>query len=89
MGNPLLDMQVSNGEKLVEKYGLKANDATLAEEKQAAFFPLFFFCCLLIPSIIWSYDELVKEHKVTYVAGGAAQNTARGAAMSWRSNFLI
>ena len=35
MGNPLLDMQVSNGEKLFEKYGLKANDATLAEEKQA------------------------------------------------------
>ncbi|KAG5730863.1 hypothetical protein E4T56_gene8570, partial [Termitomyces sp. T112] len=26
------------------------------------------------------YDELVKEHKVTYVAGGAAQNAARGAA---------
>jgi hypothetical protein len=28
-----------------------------------------------------SYDELVKEHQVTYVAGGAAQNTARGAAV--------
>lgn len=27
-----------------------------------------------------SYDELVREHKVTYVAGGAAQNAARGAA---------
>ncbi|KAF8644237.1 hypothetical protein AX16_008592, partial [Volvariella volvacea WC 439] len=26
------------------------------------------------------YDEIVREHKVTYVAGGAAQNAARGAA---------
>jgi len=26
------------------------------------------------------YDEIVKEHKVTYVAGGAVQNAARGAA---------
>jgi adenosine kinase len=63
MGNPLLDMQVRNGEKLLEKYDLKANDAILAEEKHA---PI--------------YDELVSEHEVTYVAGGAAQNAARGAA---------
>lgn len=35
MGNPLLDMQVRNGEKLLEKYSLKANDAILAGEKQA------------------------------------------------------
>jgi adenosine kinase len=28
-----------------------------------------------------SYDEIVKEHKVAYVAGGAAQNAARGAAV--------
>jgi adenosine kinase len=33
MGNPLLDIQVRNGEKLLEKYGLKANDAILADEK--------------------------------------------------------
>jgi len=33
LGNPLLDIQVRNGEKLLEKYGLKANDAILAEEK--------------------------------------------------------
>ncbi|KAH9486201.1 Adenosine kinase [Psilocybe cubensis] len=63
MGNPLLDMQVRNGEQLLEKYGLKANDAILADEKQSEI-----------------YDELVKEHQVTYVAGGAAQNAARGAA---------
>jgi len=29
-----------------------------------------------------SYDELVSEHKVVYVAGGGAQNAARGAAVS-------
>ncbi|KAF8640762.1 hypothetical protein AX17_000412 [Amanita inopinata Kibby_2008] len=63
MGNPLLDMQVVNGEELLKKYDLKANDATLAEEKHA---PL--------------YDELVREHEITYVAGGASQNAARGAA---------
>ena len=28
------------------------------------------------------YDELVQNYKVTYVAGGAAQNAARGAAVS-------
>jgi adenosine kinase len=33
MGNPLLDMQITNGEEVVKKYGLKANDAILAEEK--------------------------------------------------------
>ena len=33
MGNPLLDMQVTNGEELLKKYDLKSNDATLAEEK--------------------------------------------------------
>jgi adenosine kinase len=63
MGNPLLDMQVTNGEVLLTKYDLKANDAILAEEKHAGI-----------------YAELVKDYKVTYVAGGAAQNAARGAA---------
>jgi len=63
LGNPLLDIQVTGGEKLLEKYGLNANDAILAEEKHA---PI--------------YDEIVENYKVTYVAGGAAQNAARGAA---------
>ncbi|VDC06714.1 unnamed protein product [Peniophora sp. CBMAI 1063] len=63
MGNPLLDMQVTNGEKLLEKYELKANDAILAEDKHA---PI--------------YDEVVKDYQVAYLAGGAAQNAARGAA---------
>ncbi|KAI0814830.1 Ribokinase-like protein [Irpex lacteus] len=63
LGNPLLDIQVYNGEELLKKYDLKANDAILAEEKHT---PL--------------YEELVKNYKPTYVAGGAAQNAARGAA---------
>jgi adenosine kinase len=33
MGNPLLDIQVVNGEEILKKYDLKANDAVLAEEK--------------------------------------------------------
>lgn len=39
IGNPLLDIQVTNGEQLLEKYGLKANDAILAEEKHS---PMYF-----------------------------------------------
>jgi len=41
MGNPLLDLQVTGGEKLLEKYGLKANDAILAEDKHAGMFVRF------------------------------------------------
>ncbi|KAG1763860.1 Ribokinase-like protein [Suillus occidentalis] len=63
IGNPLLDVQVTNGEELLKKYDLKANDAILAEEKHMSI-----------------YDEIVKNYKVTYVAGGASQNAARGAA---------
>lgn len=63
LGNPLLDMQVTNGEGLLQKYELKSNDAILAEEKHQ---PI--------------YRELVDNHKIVYVAGGAAQNAARGAA---------
>jgi hypothetical protein len=38
MGNPLLDLQVTGGEKLLEKYELKANDAVLDEGKRAGMF---------------------------------------------------
>lgn len=33
------------------------------------------------PLAWFSYEDLVKNHKVTYVAGGAAQNAARCAAV--------
>ncbi|THH30244.1 hypothetical protein EUX98_g3968 [Antrodiella citrinella] len=35
VGNPLLDIQVTNGEEFLTKYDLKANDAILAEAKHA------------------------------------------------------
>ena len=40
---------------------------------------------LKLISCISSYDELVNEYQVTYLSGGAAQNAARGAAVSWRT----
>ncbi|KAG2069485.1 Ribokinase-like protein [Suillus decipiens] len=72
IGNPLLDVQVTNGEELLKKYDLKANDAILAEEKHM---PI--------------YDEIVNNYKVTYVAGGASQNAARGAAYVLPPNSVV
>ncbi|KAH0837829.1 RNA dependent RNA polymerase-domain-containing protein [Lanmaoa asiatica] len=63
LGNPLLDVQVRDGEAVLKKYDLVANNAILAEEKHQ---PI--------------YEEIVKNYPVTYVAGGASQNAARGAA---------
>ncbi|WFD40428.1 adenosine kinase [Malassezia japonica] len=60
LGNPLLDMQVRDGQAVLEKYGLKPNDAVLASEEQLSI-----------------YQYLVENYQVAYVAGGAAQNTAR------------
>jgi adenosine kinase len=91
IGNPLLDIQVTKGEEVLKKYDLKANDAILAEEKHlplyvqrsSSYFPL------TNERASWnSYDEIVKEYKVTYVAGGASQNTARGAAVSAHREML-
>ncbi|KAH0544400.1 hypothetical protein FGG08_001426 [Glutinoglossum americanum] len=48
--------------KLLEKYGLKANDAILAEEKHMGL-----------------YEDLLNNYDAKIIAGGAAQNTARGA----------
>jgi len=81
MGNPLLDMQVTNGEELLTKYDLKANDAILAEEKHL---PMWVHVIKSQQTCVYrgsSYGELVKNHKLVYVAGGAAQNAARGAAV--------
>lgn len=49
-------------EALLQKYGLKANDSILAEEKHMGI-----------------YDELLNNYDAKLIAGGAAQNTARGA----------
>ena len=47
---------------LLQKYGLKDNDAILAEDKHMDL-----------------YGELFQKQDVKLIAGGAAQNTARGA----------
>ncbi|KAF9225223.1 Ribokinase-like protein [Gyrodon lividus] len=72
MGNPLLDVQVRDGEALLDKYGLGANNAILAEGKHM---PI--------------YEEIVKNYPVTYVAGGASQNAARGAAYVLPPNSVV
>ncbi|OJD12243.1 hypothetical protein AJ78_07127 [Emergomyces pasteurianus Ep9510] len=60
--NPLLDIQGVGDAAMLEKYGLKANDAILAEEKHMGL-----------------YEDLIQNHNAKLIAGGAAQNTARGA----------
>jgi adenosine kinase len=59
-GNPLLDISANVGQELLDKYGLKLNNAILAEESHR---PLF--------------EELVANHEVEYIAGGATQNSIR------------
>jgi len=53
MGNPLLDIQVKNGEELLKKYSLNANDAILADEKHLPMLdilsPHFYNFLMLIP----------------------------------------
>lgn len=59
--NPLLDISAVVKPELLTKYGLKANDAILAEDKHKQI-----------------YTDIL-EYPVVYLAGGAAQNTLRGA----------
>ena len=47
IGNPLLDIQVSNGEALLSKYGLKANDAVLANEEQQAMYVSVYWAVII------------------------------------------
>ncbi|KAI0393676.1 Ribokinase-like protein [Xylariaceae sp. FL0594] len=70
--NPLLDIQAVGNEELLNKYGLKANDAILAEEKHI---PL--------------YEELLNNYDAKLIAGGAAQNTARGAQYVLPPNSVV
>ncbi|KAK9462070.1 Ribokinase-like protein [Lipomyces oligophaga] len=61
LGNPLLDIIAVVPTTILEKYGLKSNDAILAEEKDMSI-----------------YAEIL-QYNPKAMAGGAAQNTARGA----------
>jgi adenosine kinase len=56
---------------MLEKYGLKPNDAILAEEKHMGL-----------------YEDLLQNHDAKLIAGGAAQNTARGAQVCLRLPWL-
>lgn len=60
MGNPLLDMSTTTNHEILDKYGLEANNAILAEDKHM---PL--------------YDYISSQSDVSYVAGGATQNSIR------------
>ncbi len=50
MGNPLLDMQVINGEELLKKYKLTANDAILAGKDHEEMYDF------LLPSLFLVYN---------------------------------
>ncbi|MCJ1303567.1 adenosine kinase [Hypocenomyce scalaris] len=60
--NPLLDIQGQGDAAMLDQYGLKPNDAILAEEKHMGL-----------------YEDLLQNRQAKLIAGGAAQNTARGA----------
>jgi len=70
--NPLLDIQAFGDEALLEKYGLKANDAILAEPQHAEIF-----------------EDLLNNYDAKLIAGGAAQNTARGAQYILAPNSVV
>ncbi|KAH6624297.1 Ribokinase-like protein [Chaetomium sp. MPI-SDFR-AT-0129] len=70
--NPLLDIQAFGNEALLEKYGLKANDAILAEPKHLDI-----------------YEDLLNNYDAKLIAGGAAQNTARGAQYILADNSVV
>ncbi|KAK2679599.1 Adenosine kinase [Fusarium oxysporum f. sp. vasinfectum] len=70
--NPLLDIQAKGDQALLDKYGLKPNDAILAEEKHL---PL--------------YEDLLNNYDAKLIAGGAAQNSARGAQYILPPNSVV
>ncbi|KAJ3530175.1 hypothetical protein NM208_g9439 [Fusarium decemcellulare] len=66
------DIQAYGDQALLDKYGLKANDAILAEEKHI---PL--------------YEDLLNNYDAKLIAGGAAQNSARGAQYILPPNSVV
>ncbi|KAK3940493.1 Ribokinase-like protein [Diplogelasinospora grovesii] len=68
----LRDIQAFGDQALLDKYGLKANDAILAEEKHQGIF-----------------EDLLNNYDAKLIAGGAAQNTARGAQYMLPPNSVV
>ncbi|KAL1801017.1 hypothetical protein ACET3X_001359 [Alternaria dauci] len=71
--NPLLDIQGVGDQALLDKYGLKANDAILADPEKH----------------MGLYEDLLQNYNAVLIAGGAAQNTARGAAYILEPNSVV
>lgn len=69
--NPLLDIQASVDTSLLSEYGLKPNDAILAEEKHLSIY------------------QKLESRDAKLIAGGAAQNTARGAQYLLPSDSVV
>ena len=73
LGNPLLDLQATTTTAYLDRYHLKPNDAILVantpSSKDQDTDPRMAI-----------FEEILKFDDVKFVAGGAAQNTARGAA---------
>lgn len=69
---PLPDIQAVGDDALLAKYGLKANDAILAEDKHQGIF-----------------EDLLNNYDAKLIAGGAAQNTARGAQYMLAPNSVV
>jgi adenosine kinase len=69
---PCSDIQAVGDAALLEKYGLKANDAILAEPQHTAI-----------------YEDLLNNYDAKLIAGGAAQNTARGAQYMLPPNSVV
>ena len=65
--NPLLDVQATVQPEYLNKYDLKSNDAILIEDATT-------------DPRMKIFDELADFPDVKYIAGGAGQNSARGAA---------
>ncbi|KAH7361423.1 pfkB family carbohydrate kinase [Plectosphaerella cucumerina] len=70
--NPLLDIQAVGNDALLEKYGLKANDAILASAEHLSI-----------------YEDLLNNYDAKLIAGGAAQNSARGAQYLLAPNSVV
>jgi adenosine kinase len=66
------DIQAFGDQALLDKYGLKPNDAILAETKHAGL-----------------YEDLLDNYDAKLIAGGAAQNTARGAQYILPPNSVV
>ena len=73
LGNPLLDLQATTTTAYLDRYHLKPNDAILVENTPSS-------QNQNTDPRMAIFEEILKFDDVKFVAGGAAQNTARGAA---------